>query len=61
MPPGVVTVMSTVPVPAGEIAQTMCGPSTVTPVAALAPKCTAEAPVRLVPMMYTVVPPDFGP
>ena len=34
---------------------------TITPVAALAPKSTAVAPVRLVPVMVTEVPPAVGP
>jgi hypothetical protein len=61
VPSGVVTVTSTVPVPAGETAETTFGPSTVTSVAALMPKLTAVAPVRLLPKMYTFVPPVSGP
>ena len=34
---------------------------TITPVAALAPKWTAVAPVKLVPVMVTDVPPAWGP
>ena len=34
---------------------------TVKPVAAVAPKVTAAAPVKLVPVMVTVVPPPPGP
>ncbi len=34
---------------------------TVKPVAAVAPKSTAVAPVKLVPVMVTLVPPAAGP
>ena len=54
MPPGVVTVTSTVPVPAGEVAVICVELLTTTPVAALVPKSTAVAPVRLVPVMVTL-------
>ena len=61
VPPGVVTVTSTVPDPAGEVAVTEVALLTTTPVAASAPKWTALAPVRLVPVMVTEVPPAAGP
>jgi hypothetical protein len=62
VPPGVVTVTSIVPVlPAGEVAVTEVALLTTTPVAALAPKWTAVAPVREVPVMVTLVPPATGP
>jgi hypothetical protein len=61
VPFGVVTVTSTVPVPAGEVAVIDVGLLTTTPVAALAPKWTAVAPVNPVPVMVTVVPPAAGP
>ena len=46
VPSGVVTVTSTVPVPAGDVAVTEVALLTITPVAALDPKWTAVAPVR---------------
>ena len=46
MPPGVVTVTSTVPVPAGDVAVTEVALLTTTPVAALVPNLTAVAPVK---------------
>ena len=61
VPPGVVTVTSTVPVPAGEVAEIEVALLTTTPVAALAPKCTAVAPVNPVPVIVTLVPPAVGP
>ena len=62
VPLGVVTVTSTWPAdPADETAVTEVAEFTTTPVAAFAPKCTAVAPVRLVPVMVTLVPPAVGP
>ena len=61
MPPVVVTLTSTVPVPAGEVAVIWVAELTVKPVAAAAPKTTAVAPDRLVPVMVTVVAPASGP
>ena len=62
VPPGVVTVTSTVPaLPAGAVAVMEVALLTTTPVAAWAPKWTAVAPVRLVPVMVTEVPPVVGP
>ena len=60
VPPTVVTVTSTVPVPAGEVAVIEVAESAVI-VAALDPKSTALAPPRLVPVMVTLVPPPVGP
>ena len=57
----VVTLTSTVPVPAGEVAVIWVAELTVKPVAAVAPKVTVVAPVKLVPVMVTVVPPVAGP
>jgi len=37
------------------------GPTTVKPAAAVAPKVTAVAPVKPVPVMVTLVPPVEGP
>jgi len=62
VPPGVVTVTSTTPAaPAGEIAVTDVLLFTTTPVAAVPPKFTPVAPVRLFPVMVTEVPPAIGP
>ena len=61
MPPAVVTLTSTVPVPAGEVAVIWVAELTVKPVAAVAPNFTAVAPVKLVPVMSTLVPPAVGP
>ena len=61
VPPAVVTPMSTVPVPAGDVAVIWVAELTVKPVAAVAPNVTAVAPVKLVPVMITVVPPVPGP
>ena len=62
VPLGVVTVTSTVPAPAdGEMAVTWVEELTVKLVAALEPKLTALAPVKLVPVMTTGLKPDSGP
>jgi hypothetical protein len=60
---GVVTVTSTVPaVPAGAVALIVVALRTVKEEAAPAvPKVTAEAPVKLVPVMMTTVPAARGP
>nr|WP_280295041.1 hypothetical protein [Nocardia abscessus] len=61
VPPGVVTVTCTVPVPAGATAVIWVAELTVNELAGVAPKLTAVAPVRFVPVMTTVVPPVTGP
>lgn len=62
MPPDVVTAMLTAPaLPAGAIAVICVALSTVKLVAAVLPKPTAVAPVRLVPVITTLVPPATGP
>ena len=61
MIPALVTVMSTVPVPAGADAVISVADTTVKLVAALLPNITAEAPVKPVPVMVTRVPPASGP
>ena len=61
MPAGVITVTSTVPVPAGLSAVIVVALTTVTPVAAVVPKSTAVAPVKPVPVIVTNVPPADGP
>ena len=61
VPPAVVTLMSTVPVPAGEVAVIWVAELTVKLVAGVAPNATAVAPVKPVPVMVTDVPPADGP
>ena len=61
LPPDVVTVMSTVPVPAGDVAVIEVAELKVKPVAGVAPNVTAVTPVKLVPVIVTVVPPVTGP
>ena len=56
-----VTLTSTVPVPAGAVALIEVAELTVKPVAGVAPKLTAVAPVNPVPVMVTEVPPAPGP
>ena len=61
VPPGVVTVTSTAPVPAGSTAVIVVALTTVKLVAAVVPKSTAVAPVKSVPVIVTIVPPAGGP
>ena len=61
MPPVVVTVTSTVPVPAGAVTLTEVAVLAVSPVASAAPKFTAVAPLRFDPVMVTTVPLPTGP
>ena len=62
MPPTVVTVTSTVPAaPAGEVAVMDVAELTVKDVALVAPNFTADAPVKLVPVMVTLAPPAVPP
>jgi hypothetical protein len=62
VPPGVDTVTSTVPaLPAGDVTVTEVVLLTTTPVAVLAPKWTAVALVRAVPVIVTLVPPAVDP
>jgi hypothetical protein len=61
VPVGVVTVMSTVPVPAGDTALRSLDETTLKLFAGVVPKSTAVAPVKFVPVTVTVVPPDVGP
>ncbi len=61
MPNGVVTVTSTVPVPAGLSAVIEVSLTTLTFVAAVVPKSTAVAPVNPVPVIVTRVPPAVEP
>ncbi len=61
LPPSVVTLTVTAPVPAGESALICVDESTVYDVAGVPPKFTTVAPVKPVPVMTTMVPPDSGP
>jgi hypothetical protein len=61
VPPEFVTVTSTVPLPAGEVAVIDVALLTVKEVAAVPPNFTAVAPVNKVPVMVTGVPPAAGP
>ena len=61
VPPGVVTVTSTVPVPAGDFMVREVDEVTDKPVPAVVPNFTAVAPVNPVPVTVTVVPPATGP
>jgi hypothetical protein len=62
VPPGVVTVTSTVPaLPAGDVAVIVVPFVTENVVAAFAPNFTAVAPVKFVPVIVTLVPPAVEP
>src|SRR6202165_1452048 len=62
VPAGAVTVTSTVPAAsAGEVAVMEVAEFTTKVVAAVEPKLTAVAPVRLVPVIMALVPPAVGP
>ena len=60
-PPIVVTLTSTMPVPAGVTAVICVDESTVNDVAAVGPNETNVAPVKFDPVIVTVVPPASGP
>lgn len=61
VPPVVMIVTNTVPVPAGATA-VICVPElTVKDAAGVPPNNTVMAPVRFVPVMVTVLPPASGP
>ena len=61
MPSAFVTVTSTVPIPAGEIAAMDVALVTVNEVAVVPPNLTAVALVKLLPTIVTGVPPVAGP
>ena len=61
VPPAVVDLISATPSPAGEVVVIEVAELTVKPGAAVTPKVTAVTPVKLVPVMVTVVPPAAGP
>ena len=58
---GSLTVTSTVPVPAGEVAVIDVPETTVTPVAAVAPNLTVSPDANPVPVIVTDVPPAALP
>ena len=60
VPAGVVTVTSTVPVPAGAVTM-ICVEELTVYTALEPPKLTAVAPVKFVPVIVTDVPPASGP
>jgi hypothetical protein len=60
VPDGVVTVMSTVPVPAGLVT-VICVPESAVIAPAAPPKLTLVAPANPVPVIVTTVPPVLGP
>ena len=60
-PAGLVTVTSTVPLPAGDTAVQVLGLVQDTPVAGVEPNITEESAVNPVPLMVTVVPPAADP
>ena len=61
VPPGVVTVTSTVPVPAGEWTVIWVAELTETLVPAFPPKATVAPLTKPVPVIVTVVLPPVGP
>ena len=62
VPPRVITRTSTTPAACGGATAVICvAPLTVKLVAAVEPNSTALAPVKLVPVMVTLVPPAVGP
>jgi hypothetical protein len=61
VPPGVVTSTSTVPEPAGDFAVIDVLLTTVRFVAVPVPKVTPVAPLKLVPVIVTSVPPAVVP
>jgi hypothetical protein len=61
VPPVVVILTFTVPVPAGEVVVIEVALFTVNETALVAPNFTEVAPVNPVPVMVTPVPPDAGP
>ena len=61
VPLGVITVTCTVPVPAGETTVRPVAVTLLSPVPGVEPKLTAVAPVKLVPVTVTVVPPAGAP
>ena len=61
MPPGLITVMSTVPEPAGLVATISVSERTLKDAGSPAPKSTEVARLKPLPVMVTLVPPAAGP
>lgn len=61
VPPGVVTVTSTTPVPGGTVAEMEVAEATEKAAASAVPNLTDVAPRKSVPLIRTVVPPDSPP
>ena len=61
VPPGPVTVTSTVPDPAGEVAVIDVAEFTVTPDAAAPPNATVSPAAKFDPVIVTAVPPGAAP
>ena len=61
VPPGPVTVTSTVPADSAGLVAVICVPVLLVIVAAVLPKSTAVAPLKAVPVIVTEVPPANGP
>jgi hypothetical protein len=62
VPPTVLTLTSTVPVPSGGlVAVISVGESTTKAAAGVPPKSTAVTPWKLEPVIVTLVPPESGP
>lgn len=61
VPPVDVTLMPTVPLPAGELATISLSEMTVKLLADVEPKDTPVVPVKPVPVIVTEVPPAAGP
>jgi len=59
--PAAVTVISMMPVPGGDVAVIEVALLTTNELAAALPNLTAVTPVKLVPVMTTLVPPAVGP
>jgi hypothetical protein len=61
VPPGVVTLTSTVPVPFGDLALITVAETTFEMTPLVLPKVTAVAPLKFFPVMVTAVPPAAAP
>ena len=61
VPPGPVTLTSTVPDPAGDVTVIDVAETTLTPVPALPPNATVSPDAKPVPVIVTAVPPAAGP
>jgi hypothetical protein len=61
VPPGPLTVTSTVPDPAGDVTVIDVAETTLTPVPALPPNDTVSPDAKFVPVIVTAVPPAAAP